>query len=98
MAASMRRAAHDIETRKRTEDVLLAEGIDFGSLLLSQAVLEGLSFAGFQKPSPIQLKAIPLGRCGLDLIVQAKSGTGKTCVFVTIALDSLVLENASTQV
>ncbi|XP_047467893.1 probable ATP-dependent RNA helicase DDX20 [Mugil cephalus] len=98
MAASMRKAAHDVETRKRTEDVLLSEGIDFGSLLLSQAVLDGLSASGFQKPSPIQLKAIPLGRCGLDLIVQAKSGTGKTCVFCTIALDSLVLENHATQV
>ncbi|KAF3860547.1 hypothetical protein F7725_000802 [Dissostichus mawsoni] len=98
MAASVRRAAHDIETRKRTDDVLLSEGIDFSSLLLSQPVLEGLSSAGFQKPSPIQLKAIPLGRCGLDLIVQAKSGTGKTCVFCTIALDSLVLENPATQV
>ncbi|XP_070825356.1 probable ATP-dependent RNA helicase DDX20 [Chaetodon trifascialis] len=98
MAASVRKAAHDIETRKRTDDVLLSDGIDFGSLLLSQAVLDGLSAAGFQKPSPIQLKAIPLGRCGLDLIVQAKSGTGKTCVFCTIALDSLVLENPATQV
>ncbi|XP_062283866.1 probable ATP-dependent RNA helicase DDX20 [Scomber scombrus] len=98
MAASMRKAAHDIETRNRTDDVRLSEGIDFNSLLLSQAVLEGLSSAGFQKPSPIQLKAIPLGRCGLDLIVQAKSGTGKTCVFCTIALDSLVLENTATQV
>ncbi|XP_030279923.1 putative ATP-dependent RNA helicase DDX20 [Sparus aurata] len=98
MAASMKRAAHDIETRKRTDDVLLSEGIDFSSLLLSPAVLDGLSAAGFQKPSPIQLKAIPLGRCGLDLIVQAKSGTGKTCVFCTIALDSLVLENPATQV
>ncbi|XP_067448501.1 probable ATP-dependent RNA helicase DDX20 [Thunnus thynnus] len=98
MAASVRKAAHDIETRKRTDDVLLSDGIDFSSLLLSQPVLEGLSSAGFQKPSPIQLKAIPLGRCGLDLIVQAKSGTGKTCVFCTIALDSLVLENAATQV
>ncbi|XP_022070352.2 probable ATP-dependent RNA helicase DDX20 [Acanthochromis polyacanthus] len=98
MAAAMRKAAHDIETRKRTDDVLLSEGIDFGSLLLSPAVLDGLSAAGFQKPSPIQLKAIPLGRCGLDLIVQAKSGTGKTCVFCTVALDSLVLENPATQV
>uniref|UniRef100_A0A7N9ARH8 RNA helicase n=1 Tax=Mastacembelus armatus TaxID=205130 RepID=A0A7N9ARH8_9TELE len=92
------RTAHDIETRKRTDDVLLSEGIDFGSLLLTQPVLDGLSAAGFHKPSPIQLKAIPLGRCGLDLIVQAKSGTGKTCVFCTIALDSLVLENPATQV
>ncbi|XP_017270476.1 probable ATP-dependent RNA helicase DDX20 [Kryptolebias marmoratus] len=98
MAASVRKAAHDIETRKRTDDVLLSEGIEFSSLLLSQAVLDGLSAAGFHKPSPIQLKAIPLGRCGLDLIVQAKSGTGKTCVFCTIALDSLVLENPATQV
>ncbi|XP_006628430.2 probable ATP-dependent RNA helicase DDX20 [Lepisosteus oculatus] len=98
MAASMKKAAHDIQTRRRTEDVLLAEGIDFSSLLLSQPVLDGLAAAGFQKPSPIQLKAIPLGRCGLDLIVQAKSGTGKTCVFSTIALDSLILKNVSTQV
>ncbi|XP_029292402.1 putative ATP-dependent RNA helicase DDX20 [Cottoperca gobio] len=98
MATSVRKAAHDIETRKRTDDVILSEGIDFSSLLLSQAVLDGLSSSGFQKPSPIQLKAIPLGRCGLDLIVQAKSGTGKTCVFCTIALDSLVLENPATQV
>ncbi|XP_060930907.1 probable ATP-dependent RNA helicase DDX20 [Limanda limanda] len=98
MASSVKKAAHDIETRKRTDDVLLSEGIDFGSLLLSPAVLEGLSAAGFRKPSPIQLKAIPLGRCGLDLIVQAKSGTGKTCVFCTIALDTLVPENPATQV
>ncbi|XP_068605461.1 probable ATP-dependent RNA helicase DDX20 [Brachionichthys hirsutus] len=98
MAASVKKAAHDIQTRSRTDDVLLSDGIDFNSLLLSQAVLDGLSASGFQKPSPIQLKAIPLGRCGLDLIVQAKSGTGKTCVFCTVALDSLVLENPATQV
>ncbi|NXN78105.1 DDX20 helicase, partial [Bombycilla garrulus] len=42
--------------------------------------------------------AIPLGRCGLDLIVQAKSGTGKTCVFATIALDALLLESPATQI
>uniref|UniRef100_H3BGM6 Probable ATP-dependent RNA helicase DDX20 n=1 Tax=Latimeria chalumnae TaxID=7897 RepID=H3BGM6_LATCH len=98
MAASGKKAAHDIHARKRTGDVLLTEQVDFGSLLLSEPVLKGLSAAGFERPSPIQLKAIPLGRCGLDLIVQAKSGTGKTCVFSTIALDSLILENPSTQV
>nr|XP_036861303.1 probable ATP-dependent RNA helicase DDX20 [Manis javanica] len=91
--------AHDVGgPRTRTGDVLLAEPADFESLLLSRPVLEGLRAAGFERPSPVQLKAIPLGRCGLDLIVQAKSGTGKTCVFSTIALDSLVLENLSTQI
>ncbi|NWW83451.1 DDX20 helicase, partial [Climacteris rufus] len=52
----------------------------------------------FHRPSPVQLKAIPLGRCGLDLIVQAKSGTGKTCVFATIALDAVLLESPATQI
>ncbi|PNJ46327.1 DDX20 isoform 1 [Pongo abelii] len=93
------RTAQDLSSpRTRTRDVLLAEPADFESLLLSRPVLEGLRAAGFERPSPVQLKAIPLGRCGLDLIVQAKSGTGKTCVFSTIALDSLVLENLSTQI
>ncbi|XP_073675370.1 probable ATP-dependent RNA helicase DDX20 [Garra rufa] len=97
MAASAK-AAHELQTRTRTDDVLINGGVEFSSLLLSKPVLEGLSTSGFQRPSPIQLKAIPLGRCGLDLIVQAKSGTGKTCVFTTIALDSLILENTTTQV
>ncbi|NXD77675.1 DDX20 helicase, partial [Halcyon senegalensis] len=87
------------EGRFRTRDVLVPGGpSDFGSLLLSAPVLEGLQAAGFRRPSPVQLKAIPLGRCGLDLIVQAKSGTGKTCVFSTIALDALLLESPATQI
>uniref|UniRef100_A0A8D0BKF3 Probable ATP-dependent RNA helicase DDX20 n=1 Tax=Salvator merianae TaxID=96440 RepID=A0A8D0BKF3_SALMN len=87
------------ESWLRTQDVLVRGGPeDFGSLLLSAPVLEGLKAAGFIRPSPVQLKAIPLGRCGLDLIVQAKSGTGKTCVFATIALDSLILESPVTQI
>ncbi|KAM4797497.1 putative ATP-dependent RNA helicase DDX20 [Rhinophrynus dorsalis] len=93
-------AAHMLGSRPRTGDVLQGPGEspDFSSLLLSRPVLEGLEAAGFSKPSPIQSKAIPLGRCGLDLIVQAKSGTGKTCVFSTVALDSLILENMATQI
>uniref|UniRef100_A0A8B9BUL7 Probable ATP-dependent RNA helicase DDX20 n=1 Tax=Anser brachyrhynchus TaxID=132585 RepID=A0A8B9BUL7_9AVES len=84
--------------RFRTRDVAVPGGpSDFGSLLLSAPVLAGLEAAGFHRPSPVQLKAIPLGRCGLDLIVQAKSGTGKTCVFSTIALDALMLESPATQ-
>ena len=60
------RTAHDISgPRTRTGDVLLAEPADFESLLLSRPVLEGLRAVGFERPSPVQLKAIPLGRCGL---------------------------------
>ena len=45
--------------------------------------------SGFVRPSPIQLAAIPNAKIGLDMIVQAKSGTGKTCVYVVTALEML---------
>lgn len=75
MAAVMKKAAHEIESRKRTDDVLLSEDIEFSSLLLSPPVLQGLASAGFQKPSPIQLKAIPLGRCGLGRMLEFMHNT-----------------------
>lgn len=57
--------AHDIQGKSRTGDVLINENVNFSGLLLSDNILSGLDKAGFQRPSPIQLKAIPLGRCGL---------------------------------
>ncbi|XP_071784102.1 uncharacterized protein [Asterias amurensis] len=95
----MSKTAHDYASKDRTSDVLNVENvnIDFASLLLSGDVLKGLSLAGFERPSPIQLKAIPIGRCGLDLIVQAKAGTGKTCVFSVIILESLDLQCGNVQ-
>lgn len=90
--------AHNLQEKPRTGDVLISENVNFEGLLLSESILKGLKSAGFERPSPIQLKAIPLGRCGLDLIVQAKSGTGKTCVFSVIALESLQLDTSALQV
>lgn len=51
--------------RLRTKDVQTEEEIDFSQLLLSPPILEGLKEAGYLRPSPIQLKAIPLGRFGV---------------------------------
>jgi len=90
--------AHDSSKGDRTGDILPNEDVDFAGLFLSDAILQGLDKAGFRRPSPIQLKAIPIGRCGLDLIVQAKSGTGKTAVFTVIALEGLDLESSAIQV
>ncbi|CAG9833112.1 unnamed protein product [Diabrotica balteata] len=81
--------AHQIENDSRTKDVVVVENVTFDSLLLSEKVSKGLTKNGFKKPSPVQLKSIPLGRCGFDLIVKSKSGTGKTLVFSLIALESL---------
>eukprot|EP00967_Tisochrysis_lutea_P101596 scaffold152557_cov20-Tisochrysis_lutea.AAC.1 len=57
-----------------------------------------LAACGFERPSPVQEAAIPLGRVGSDLIVQAKSGTGKTAVFAIICLERLKPEATTLQV
>lgn len=57
--------AHNLDEKIRTQDILSTnDNADFNTLLLSDFTLQGLSASGFRKPSPIQLKAIPLGRCG----------------------------------
>eukprot|EP00941_MAST-03F_sp_MAST-3F-sp1_P002850 g2850.t1 len=68
----------------------MKDGLTFSDLLLTEPVLNGLKASGFLYPSPIQIKAIPLGRFGCDLIAQAKSGTGKTAVFVVVALETIL--------
>jgi len=59
-----KRTAHTLDITPRTDDVQIEEKITFANLLLSEPVLHGLKQAGFYRPSPIQIKAIPLGRCG----------------------------------
>ena len=54
----------------RTKDIELDENVSFDDLLLSKQVLDGLKSAAFFKPSPIQLKAIPLGKLGLGKFTQ----------------------------
>lgn len=100
--------AHNLDEKSRTTDVEIDKSIPFSKMLLSENVEKGLEQNGFVYPSPIQLRAIPLGRCKLglwqsnaviitvfkpklsilDLIVQAKSGTGKTIVFTIIVLEN----------
>ncbi|XP_049873942.1 DEAD-box ATP-dependent RNA helicase CshE-like [Pectinophora gossypiella] len=82
--------AHSIE-EDRTQDVQISENVTFNSMLLAPNTLQGLKNSGFYRPSPIQLHGIPLGKCGFDLILEAKSGTGKTAVFSIIALEKLDL-------
>ena len=70
-----------------TEDVKVDENVTFTDLAISESTINSLKKAGFIKPSPIQLQALPLSLLGLDLLIQAKSGTGKTLVFSITALE-----------
>lgn len=60
----LRYTAHDTNKKSRTNDIKIQENVTFLEMGLSENIMDGLSFAGFQKPSPVQLKAIPIGRCG----------------------------------
>lgn len=53
----------------------------FQSMELSPAVLRAVEAMGFEEPSPIQKRTIPLIMAGHDLIGQAQTGTGKTAAF-----------------
>ena len=56
--------AHKLGAAARTADIAISEDITFEGLLLSEPTLAGLSSCDFEKPSPIQFKAIPFGKCG----------------------------------
>lgn len=74
-------------------DITLAggdKGATFADLQLPVPLLSGLERAGFVEPSPVQVRGIPVGRLGADVIAQAKSGTGKTVVFCLLALETVL--------
>ncbi len=61
----------------------------FDELDLSPVMRRALKKAGFSKPSPIQASLIPLALDGLDVIGQARTGTGKTAAFSIPILEQL---------
>ncbi len=53
----------------------------FQELEVKQSILKALADMGFEQPTPIQEKTIPVALEGRDLIGQAQTGTGKTVAF-----------------
>jgi ATP-dependent RNA helicase UAP56/SUB2 len=64
----------------------------FKDMLLNPELNRALGDAGFEHPSEVQNEAIPKALLGQDMIVQAKSGMGKTAVFVLAALNQITPE------
>ena len=65
---------------------------DFDDLDLNESLLRGIYAYGYEKPSPIQSKAIKPIMEGKDLIAQSQSGSGKTATFLIGILNSIKLE------
>ncbi len=62
---------------------------------LSQDLLKAVKAIGYKQLTPIQQKAIPLIRTGVDVLASAQTGTGKTAAFSLPILDALAKEGAS---
>jgi len=62
---------------------------NFSEFNLKKEILRRLEEIGFEKPSPIQEKAIPLVLEGRDIVAQAQTGTGKTAAFGLPILNNL---------
>src|SRR6185503_2676721 len=56
--------------------------MNFSQLGLTNAQLNACNSLGYENPTPIQAKAIPIILNGQDLIGCAETGTGKTAAFL----------------
>ncbi|MBX4259335.1 DEAD/DEAH box helicase [Clostridium estertheticum] len=54
----------------------------FNELGLEQSLIEGLIKQGIESPTEIQVKAIPMGLDGADIIGESETGTGKTLAYL----------------
>lgn len=61
----------------------------FRDFLLKPEILRSIVDCGFEHPSAVQHECIPQAVLGIDVLCQAKSGMGKTAVFVLTTLQQL---------
>lgn len=61
----------------------------WNELFLKDQLKRGIRECGFEHPSEVQVNAIPHALQGQDILCQAKSGMGKTAVFVISILNQL---------
>ncbi|MGE5426600.1 MAG: DEAD/DEAH box helicase [Methylococcaceae bacterium] len=62
----------------------------FEDLKVSKSVLRGIEELGFTEATPIQEKAIPMIRSGVDVLGIAQTGTGKTAAYLIPLIMKLV--------
>lgn len=68
------------------------QSCSFRDMLLKPELQRAIGDAGFEHPSEVQQNAIPFAMVGTDMIVQAKSGMGKTAVFVIATLQQIEVD------
>lgn len=69
--------------------------MSFTQFNLDARLLKAVEKAGYETPTPIQSKAIPVALKGADLIGTAQTGTGKTAAFALPILQKLLEDKRS---
>jgi len=84
-------AAKKAEPAKKADDSYVAiHSSGFREFLLKPELVRAIADCGFEHPSEVQNECIPQAILGTDIICQARSGMGKTAVFVLAVLQQLV--------
>ncbi len=71
--------------------------VNFAALGLAEPLVHALSDVGYETPTPIQQRTIPVLLSGADVIGQAQTGTGKTAAFALPMLENLDLSSTAVQ-
>ncbi|QRV86043.1 DEAD/DEAH box helicase [Ceratobasidium sp. AG-Ba] len=88
-AAAAAPAAAPAEAEKEKKTYANVHTTGFRDFLLKPELLRAISDLGFEHPSEVQQECIPQAVLGMDVLCQAKSGHGKTAVFVLATLQQL---------
>ena len=84
------------EDSEDEENVADESLVTFDDLGLSPEILEAVKLAGYETPSPIQAKAIPVLLQGVNLLGTAQTGTGKTAAFTLPLLSRIQFNSRET--
>jgi ATP-dependent RNA helicase DeaD len=74
-----------------------AELPSFAELGLAEPIVRAITELGFESPTPIQARAIPVLLSGRDMIGQAQTGTGKTAAFALPIIQRIDVSQRHTQ-
>ncbi|KAM8709943.1 hypothetical protein ACLKA7_016705 [Drosophila subpalustris] len=90
--------AHVVESEEQRTSDVAAGSTSFKELIEDRNILKGLQAHKFVTPTKIQAAAIPIAIAGMDLLVQSKSGTGKTLIYTLAAFQLLNMPPPKPQV
>jgi ATP-dependent RNA helicase UAP56/SUB2 len=85
-------------TRQRRQKPKTYAAAQFKDFLLRDELNKAIKEAAFEHPSEVQQMCIPKAILGQDILCQAKSGTGKTAVFVLSTLQQLRVVEKETSI